>query len=313
MSVSASSSGQCHPCGVHGHAVAVSPAFAVEAAPGRERTAAPADAGAGGTFFRAEDGLDPARDRDGSCRDRGGLPMEDACAGDTPGVYLPAAERRMHPSPEQGCRLMHMNLRRYARIGVDRAVIEASVKQELLPELLLEPGFMSYIAFWDAAGAGVSLSCFQDAETAHRATTAARQWLARHRDFFPAPGDEFSGACFVHEEAPSIDAAAGRGLPYLLIRRLSGVPASQDTLAFVEQRTLPMIERAPGYQAVWMARGDREVTDAAVATFFDGADQARQCHRAAEALLREGLPGVSVTLVMEGRAVIALRRDSLGG
>jgi|GEM_PF-6107929 len=200
---------------------------------------------------------------------------------------------------------MHMNLRRYPTIGVDRAVIEKSVAHELLPVLRSAPGFEAYFAFWDDEGAGVSVSGFADAEAAHRSTHAARQWLANHLEFFPSRGEEFSGECFVHEEALSRASGSGESQPYLLVRVLAGVPATQDTRAFVEQRTLPMIARSPAFRAVWMARSDRKADEAVVATFFDGPREAMACHDAAVELLSEGLPTVSVTRVLQGRAVIA--------
>ncbi len=200
---------------------------------------------------------------------------------------------------------MHMNLRHYPTIGVDRSTIEKSVEKELLPALTSAPGFDTYFAFWDGAGAGVSVSSFADVEAAHRSTGTARQWLARHLDFFPARGEEFSGECFVCEEAPRRALAEGGSLPYILVRVLAGVPATQDTRAFVEQRTLPMIARSPGFRAVWMARSDREPDGAAVATFFDNPNEAIACHEAAVSLLREGLPTVSVKQVLHGHAVIA--------
>lgn len=202
---------------------------------------------------------------------------------------------------------MHMNLRRYPTLGASRATIEEAVENELLPVLRVAPGFEAYYAFWDEAGAGVSVSAFTDAEAAHGSTNAARRWLASQPDFFPARSEEFSGECFVHQQARR--ATGAESLPYILIRLLTGVPATQDTRAFVEQRTLPLIERWPGFRAVWMARSDREVGGAAVATFFDGPNEATACHDAAVALLREGLPTVSVTRIAQGRAVIARISD----
>jgi hypothetical protein len=201
---------------------------------------------------------------------------------------------------------MHLNLRSYPTIGVGRSTIEKAVEEELLPALQGQPGFGAYFAFWDEAGAAVSVSLFTDAEAAHRSTDAARRWLARHPEFFPARGEEFSGACFVHEDAPPRERGGGGDpRPYLLVRVLAGVPATQDTRAFVEQRTLPMITRSPGFRAVHMARSDRDPGRAAVATLFDGRREAEACHEAAVALLREGLPSVSVTRVLQGGAVIA--------
>jgi hypothetical protein len=56
-----------------------------------------------------------------------------------------------------------------------------------------------------------------------------------------------------------------------------------------------------------MARSDREAGDALVTTLFDGPSEAMACHGSAVRLLHEGLPAVSVTKVMHGRAVIAYR------
>ena len=49
-----------------------------------------------------------------------------------------------------------------------------------------------------------------------------------------------------------------------------------------------------------MARHDRTESRAAVVTLFDSDQQARACHEKAVALLREGLPKVNVTRVIEG-------------
>ncbi|MFL5331684.1 MAG: hypothetical protein ACJ8H8_00540 [Geminicoccaceae bacterium] len=201
---------------------------------------------------------------------------------------------------------MYLNLRRYRRIGVSKDVIQQSVEAELLPELQKQAGFKGYCAFWDQDDAGVSLSLFDDPEAAHRSTDAARRWVMRHRDFFPARFEEFSGECVAYEVAHGQEQGSGdaRQALYVLIRELDNVPGTQDTRAFVQQRTLPMITRSPGFRGVYMARHDRTESRAAVVTLFDSDQQARACHEKAVALLREGLPKVNVTRVIEGESVI---------
>lgn len=202
---------------------------------------------------------------------------------------------------------MHVNIRRFLRIGVAQGVIEQSVEHELLPDLRSKPGFRGYLAFWDEEDAGVSVSVFEDSEAAHRSTDSARRWLARHPDFFPERGEEFSGECLAHEVPSPGNSGAGEGepLPYVLVRMLEGVPATQDTQAFVQQRTLPVIARWPGFQGVYMARSDRDEGRAAVVTLFGEQRDAEACHDAAVTLLREGLPSIAVTRVVHGRCVIA--------
>jgi hypothetical protein len=201
---------------------------------------------------------------------------------------------------------MYVNLRRYPKIGVGRETVEQSVRDELLPELRRQEGFGGYCAFWDEEGAGVSVSVFEDAEAAHASTDAARRWVMRHQEFFPARGEEFSGECVAHEVAPGPGQGAddGRGSLHVLVRELANVPGTQDTRAFVQQRTLPMIARWPGFVGVYMARSDRRPGHAAVVTLFEGMEQAQACHGRAVELLREGLPGVAVTRVVRGRGVI---------
>jgi heme-degrading monooxygenase HmoA len=88
----------------------------------------------------------------------------------------------------------------------------------------------------------------------------------------------------------------------VLIRELANVPGSQDTRAFVQQRTLPLITRSPGFKAVYMVRNDRDEGRASVATVFDNREHAVACHEKAVELLKEGLPRVMVTRVLQGQS-----------
>ena len=199
---------------------------------------------------------------------------------------------------------MYVNLRRYQRISADRETIRRSVQDELLPRLREREGFRAYCAFWDEEGAGVSVSVFDDQEAAHRSTEVARQWVMRHQDLFPERGEEFAGACIAQEVSDEFARRSGGGQEsvYVLIRELAKVPGTQDTRAFVEQRTLPMITRWTGFKAVYMVRSDRDSSRAAVATLFDTRQNAAACHERAVELLKEGLPRVEVTRVVQGQS-----------
>jgi hypothetical protein len=200
---------------------------------------------------------------------------------------------------------MYVNLRRYPATTAARGEIARAVRDDLLPVLRAQPGFEAYCAFRDAEGAGVSVTVFADGESAAGATDAARRWVLRHREFFPERGEEFAGACIAQAAA---DGAASEALPYVLVRELTGMPGTQDTLAFVQQRTLPMITRSPGFGAVYTVRGDRDGRRAAVVTMFDSEAHAVSCHDQAVELLREGLPGAEVVRVLHGRStVLALK------
>ncbi len=201
---------------------------------------------------------------------------------------------------------MYVNLRRYPRIAASKEAIARSVEDELLPELRKEPGFKGYCAFRGEDGAGVSVSVFEDREAAYRSAQTARRWVMRRQDFFLERGEEFSGECMVHEGPHGAEQGAGesRLSLYVLVRELENVPGTQDTRAFVQQRTLPMIVRSPGFRGVFMARSDRRESRAAVVTLFDGRPQADACHDGAVELLREGLPGVTVVRVIRGEGVI---------
>ena len=199
---------------------------------------------------------------------------------------------------------MYVNLRRYPKISASKETIERSVREDLVPELRRREGFRGYCAFWDESGAGVSVTVFEDQDAAHKSTDVARQWVMRHQDFFPERGEEFSGPCITHEVSAGLrqEADDGEAPSYVLIRELANLPGSQDTRAFVQQRTLPMITRSPGFKAVYMVRNDRDEGRAAVATVFDHREHAVACHEKAVELLKEGLPRVTVTRVVQGRS-----------
>lgn len=201
---------------------------------------------------------------------------------------------------------MYVNIRCYPSAGVAREAIEQSVKDELLPEFQKQRGFKGYCAFWSDEGSGVSVSVFDDPEDAQRSTDAARRWLMRHQDFFPERGEEFSGDCFTHEVSQVQEQGPGVSRPplYVLVRTLSNVPGTQDTRAFVEQRTLPMITRSAGFKGVFMLRNDRHESRAAVVTLFDSRQHAEACHSRAVELLQEGLPMVRIDRVLQGESVI---------
>lgn len=201
---------------------------------------------------------------------------------------------------------MYVNLRRYPRIAAGKETIERSVEGELLPELRKDQGFKGYCAFWDEDGAGVSVSVFEDHEAAHRSTDTARRWVMRNQGFFSERGEEFSGECIAHEGPRGGEQGAGEGPRslFVLVRELDNVPGTQDTRAFVEQRTLPMITRSPGFQGVYMLRSDRDPSRAAVVTLFDTGEQAAASHAKAVELLKEGLPNARVARVVKGRSAV---------
>jgi len=201
---------------------------------------------------------------------------------------------------------MYVNLRRYPKVGVSKETVGLSVSNELVPELQKQQGYKGYCAFWDEDGAGVSISIFADQEAAHRSTDTARLWVMRHQDFFPERGEEFSGECFTHELAHREEQGFGEARQplYVLVRTLENVPGTQDTRAFVEQRTLPMITRSAGFRGVYMVRNDREEGRAAVVTLFDSKREAEVSYERALELLKEGLPGVTITRVLRGESVI---------
>lgn len=201
---------------------------------------------------------------------------------------------------------MYVNLRRYPRIAASKEAIAQAVEDELLPELRKEPGFKGYCAFRAEDDSGVSVSVFADRDAAHRSTDAARQWVMRHQDFFPERGEEFYGECFAHEGPHGAEQGAGesRRSLFVLVRELDGLPGTQDTRAFVEQRTLPMIARSPGFQGVYMVRSDRDPSKAAVVTLFEDREHAVAAHAKAVELLKEGLPKASVTRVVQGQSTV---------
>ena len=150
------------------------------------------------------------------------------------------------------------------------------------------------------AGAGLGLA-------RNRSGSFRRGRASASRRFWPVvPVATRYGACIAHEvpDDGKREGGGGEAPLHVLVRELNGVPGTQDTRAFVQQRTLPMITRWPGFKGVYMVRSDRDPSRAAVVTLFDGKEQAEAAHGRAVELLKEGLPKVSVTRVVQGQSTV---------
>ena len=208
---------------------------------------------------------------------------------------------------------MHVNLRRYPKLGAPRQTVERSVENELVPGLKEQPGFRGYWAFITDDGGTASISAFDTEEAAEWSADKARQWITRHPDFFPERGEEFSGGCVAHDAPHGREqqTGAGREALYVLVRELENVPEA-DRLRWIAQRkTRPLIAQAEGFRGLFVVGSDKRHRRAAVVTLFDNWRNALKSHEQAARVLSVDLPEIRVARVVHGPTVIVAGGDSL--
>src|SRR5688500_62109 len=116
---------------------------------------------------------------------------------------------------------MYVTLRRYAGVASRAPEIVRKVEAGLIPVLTRSQGFRSYCALASEAGDAVSISVFDDRESATRANEAARQWVQTDlQDLLPDPPEVFTGETAVAEVSREQEQQAGAGQSlFVLIRK----------------------------------------------------------------------------------------------
>jgi heme-degrading monooxygenase HmoA len=181
---------------------------------------------------------------------------------------------------------MYITLRRYAGAGARADEIARKVEQGLVPILKRSPGFRGYCALASEAGDAVSVSIFDDRESATRANDAARQWVQSDlRDLLPDPPEVFTGETSVAEVSREQEQHAGSGQPlFVLIRKFADL---KNARGWARQNTIPIITQAPGFRGFYIASAEGDETKAAIVTLFDTRENARQSHEQVMQIIRE--------------------------
>jgi heme-degrading monooxygenase HmoA len=179
---------------------------------------------------------------------------------------------------------MYLSIRRYEGFGGKVEEITQRV-QGLIPVLRSQPGFVAYYNFASEQGDAVSIRIFDDRQSAKRADEQTREWtLAHMRDLLPDPPDILAGEV----RHQTVGTRASFGQPFVLIRVMDGITAPAEEMApQVQQHSLTAIKSAPGLQAAYILRDERDQRRAATVTLFDTHEHAMAAHDRAVSIMRE--------------------------
>ncbi len=182
---------------------------------------------------------------------------------------------------------MFLTLRRYPNTGSRAEEIARRVQEGLVAILKGTPGFEGYCALRSEDNSAVSISLFDRRDAANQANDRARQFVQLNlMDLLPHPPEVFAGECII-KEVSSLRSASGHPV-YVVIRQYDGVRAKGAELRdWAQQNSLPIITRAPGFQAFYLATSQGDASKIVSVTMFDSRDNAQRCHEQVVKMVRE--------------------------
>ena len=200
---------------------------------------------------------------------------------------------------------MYVTIRRYAGKGglVDR--IAPQVRDGLVPLLRQAPGFKGYCVLASEDGHGVSVSVFDDQQSATRATEQVRDWVMSNlRDLLPDPPEVLAGE--VRREVPPQGQGGGEG-SYVVIRQYDGVRSIERLTALADEHVMPVIRQAPGLRGHYTFAGGEDQGRVVAVSLFDTRENAMRASDRVVGIMRERAKEVapSPPRVTSGKAVVA--------
>ena len=170
--------------------------------------------------------------------------------------------------------------------GADEAAKRA--RDGIVPILKGRPGFRLHLGFVSEASEAVGVTLFDGREAALDAHERVRAWAAESmRDLTPDEPEVRSGAVLLHRGTAQA-LAGGEAVLFVTVRQYDSVGAAAEAVSLLTERTLPAIERQPGFRGFWAFRDERDPAHAVSVGVWNGRGAAFAAHqRALEAM--EGL------------------------
>ena len=198
---------------------------------------------------------------------------------------------------------MYVTIRRYAGKGGLMDRLAPPVRDGLVPLLKQAPGFKGYCAFASEDGHVVSVSVFDDRQSATRATDQVRGWVASNlRDMLPDPPEVLAGEALLHKEAEV--QGGGPGM-FAAVRVWEGVGPQEEVLPLVREHVFPVITGAPGFRGYYTFLDERDPGRGVSASLFDSREHAMAAQERVVAAMRDKRVAPNPPRVMAGQTVIA--------
>jgi heme-degrading monooxygenase HmoA len=156
------------------------------------------------------------------------------------------------------------------------------VRHGLVPILKGRPGFRLHLGFVSETSETVGVTFFDDREPALDAHERVRAWAAEHmRDLTPDEPEVRSGAVLLHRGGSAQALAGGEAALFVTVRQYDSVGAAAEAVSLLTERTLPAIERQPGFRGFWAFRDERDPAHAVSVGVWNGRGAAFAAHQRA--------------------------------
>ena len=176
------------------------------------------------------------------------------------------------------------------------------VRDGLMTLLKRAPGFRGYCAFASEEGHVVSVSVFDDRDTATRATEQVRGWVQSNlRDLLPDPPEVLAGEALLHKEAQP---QSGGPAMFAAVRAWDGVGPKEEVLPMVREHVFPVTTGAPGSRGYYTFLDERDPGRGVSASLFDTREHAMAAQEQVVAAMRERRIAANPPSVMAGQAVV---------
>src|SRR3712207_6392991 len=159
------------------------------------------------------------------------------------------------------------------------------VRESLVPLLKRAPGFKGYCAFASEDGHIVSVSVFDDRQSAARATDQVRDWIASNqKDLLPEPPEVLAGEALLHKEA---QLQSGGPAMFAAVRVWEGVGPREEVLPLVREHVFPVITGATGFRGYYTFLDERDPGRGVSASLFDTREHAMAAQERVVAAMRD--------------------------
>jgi hypothetical protein len=198
---------------------------------------------------------------------------------------------------------VHVTIRKYSDKGPLIDGLMSPVRDGFVPMLRRTPGFRGYCAFASEDGHAVSVTVFDDRQTAMRADDrVSERVVSSLRDLLPNPPEVIEGEALLHEVS-KLRRDGGPGM-FATVRVYEGVGPKEAVLPLVREKVFLTITGAPGFRGYYALLDEAVASRGASVTIFDTRDHAMEANEWVVSVIRERRIAPNPPSVMSGPIAI---------
>jgi hypothetical protein len=198
---------------------------------------------------------------------------------------------------------VYATIRKYADKATLIDGLVPSVRDGFVPLLRRTPGFKGYFAFGSEDGHVLSVSIFDEVQSAMRADDRVREGVVSSlRDLLPNPPEVMSGEALLHEVSKvQRDDCPGM---FATVRMFEGVGPREEVLPLVREHVFLTITGAPGFRGYYAFLDEADASRGVSASLFDSREHAMEANAWVVSVMHERQIAPDPPTVMAGQVVI---------